>query len=308
MANAFLKAGVIARTAIGLLTRELVIGKTIWADAIDGAEFTGALNDTVTIRVPAIGAPARTRVLRAGSPIVNDAFTEFGIDVKLATDIYKGVGITDENLTLDIKDFGAQVLNPQTQAVAEKLEDLAAGEFAGASFPVGASLSIDEADPYLSFVDARQVLNDNKVPRASRVMLVGSSVEAAVLKSDRLTKFDQGPGLDAFTEATLGRMAGFTVVASTAIDPDEAYGYHRSALIVATRAPKIPEGVAMGEGISFQGFAMRWLMDYDYVNTTDRSLVNLWAGFKIVEDADDPTDPLSTTTLKRAVKLALAGS
>lgn len=306
MASTFLKVGQIARATVGLLMRELVIARTVWADAVDGAEFEGALDDTVTVRVPAIGQPARTRVLRAGTPITNDDLVEFAIPVKLTTDVYKGIPISDEDLTLSIVNFADQILRPQTQAVAEKIEDLLAATIEGATF--GPAITIDEEDPFLAIVDARTALNDAHVPRAGRTLLVGSEVEAAILKSDRLTKFDQGPGLVALTEATIGRMAGFEVIGTSAIEGGKAYAYHRSAFIAATRAPRVPEGAAMGQGISYQGIALRWLKDYDYTNTTDRSLVNAWCGFKVVEDADDPTDPESATSLVRAVELSLTGS
>lgn len=306
MANTILRVGTIARAGIGLLIRELVVARTVWADAIGGDEFVGALDDTVTVRVPAIGQPARTRTLRAGTAIVNDDISEFGVAVKLTTDVYKGVSITDEDLTLSITDFGSQILRPQTQAVAEGVEDELITAIEGADY-VGAALTISAADPFLAFVDAATALNDNFVPRNGRTMLVGSAVEAAVLKSDRLKSFPMGAGKDALEDASLGRMAGFRVIGSAGIGAYTAYAYHRSAFILATRAPKIPDGASMGEGISEAGIAMRWLKDYDYDNTTDRSLVNTWVGAVAVEDAVDPTDPASATDMLRAVELEMAG-
>lgn len=303
MASTFLKVGKIARMSLGLLLRELVIAKTVWADAVGGDEFIGALNDTVTIRVPAIGQPARTRTLRAGTPITNDDLVEYGIGVQLTTDVYKGVPVSDEQLTLDITDFGEQVLRPQVQAVAEKVEDLIAAAIEGATYVSPITIATD--DPYLAFVDARSALNDAKVPRASRFLLAGSNVEAWLLKSDRLKPLDNPIGESAFADAALGRIAGFTVVGTSAIDPNSAYAYHRSAFILATRAPKVPDGVSMGQGISGEGLAMRWIKDYDYANTTDRSLVNTWVGTKVVEDSEDPTDPTPTTALVRAVQLEI---
>jgi hypothetical protein len=50
VANTFLKPTVIARTALGLLERELVLPSLVWRDAV--ADFAGAQGDTVTIRVP----------------------------------------------------------------------------------------------------------------------------------------------------------------------------------------------------------------------------------------------------------------
>lgn len=305
--NTFIKVGTIAKTMIGLLTRELVIARTVWTDAVGGAEFVGALDDTVTIRVPAIGQPARTRTLRGGTPITNDELAEFAIAVALTTDVYKGVPITDEELTLDIKDFARQILNPQTGAVAEGVEDQLVAAIEGASYET--ALPIDEDDPFLTFIDARTALNDANVPRGRRTMLVGSEVEAAVLKSDRLDKHDPGsPGVDAFSEARVGRMAGFDVIGSNGIASDKAYAYHRTAFVLATRAPAIPEGAKMGQGIELDGIAARWLRDYDYVNTTDRSLVNTWVGTAVVTDPDDPSDPDSDTSVVRAVELTLGGS
>ena len=306
MTHTFLKVGKIAKMTMGLLLRELVIARTIWTDAVGGEEFAGALSDTVTIRVPVIGQPARTRVLRAGTPITNDDLVEFGVAVQLATDVYKGIPITDEELSLDITSFAEQILRPQTQAVAEKVEDLAATMIEGATY--GAAISVADADPFLAFVDARTALNDENVPRNGRTMLVGSEVESAILKSDRLKSFPATAGKDALEDASIGRMAGFTVVGSNGIATDKAYAYHRSAFILATRAPKVPDGVAMGQGISAGGIAARWIKDYDYTNTTDRSLVNTWVGTKAVEDPDDPTSPSSALSMVRAVELQLAGS
>lgn len=306
MASTFLKVGVIARATLALLQRELVIARTVWADAINGAEFDGALSDTVTVRVPAIGQPARTRTLRAGTPITNDDLVEFGIAVKLTTDVYKGVTVSDEDLTLSITDFATQILKPQTQAVAEGIEDQLVAEIEGATY--GAAISITEADPFLAFVDAAEALNTSKVPRSGRTMLVGSEVESAILKSDRLKAYPQTAGIDAYTDARIGRMAGFDVVATSAIDSESAFAYHRSAFILATRAPRVPAGVPMGQGLTLDGIAARWIRDYDYNNTSDRSLVNTWVGLATVEDPDDPADPASTTSLVRAVELTLAGS
>jgi hypothetical protein len=44
-------------------------------------------------------------------------------------------------------------------------------------------------------------------------------------------------------------------------------------------------------------------MDYDYTNTTDRSLVNTWAGTASVTDPITPSDPDSLSSLRRAVKI-----
>lgn len=319
MPNTFLKPSVIAQTAIQLLFRELVVARTVWTDAVRAAEFTRALGDTVTLRVPARRV-ARTRTLRSGSALIVDTSNEFGVPVKLDTDVYNGAPITDEEFTLDIIDFATQVLVPQVRAVAEGIEDIIVDEITGATYDD--ILNIDEADPYKTFVAARKVLNDRNVPKANRFMLVGSGVEAMLLDDDRFVKFDTlGPdATDAFRESSIGRVAGFTVLQSNAVDEDEAYAYVRSAFVLAARTPKVPMGAAFGEevplsdaegvqaGASMGGLTARWVMDYDSVNTTDRSFTSTWVGTATVEDPDDVTDPDSESTFLRGVKLSLSGS
>jgi hypothetical protein len=307
---------------MGLLYRELVVARTVWTDAVDPGEFTGALNDTVTIKVPARRV-ARKRTLRAGTPIVNDVSTEFGVPVKLTTDVYNGAPITDEELTLDITDFGAQVLQPQIRAVVEGIDTEVIDEIEGADYgtnvidPTDAKYVVSgETDWYYAALGARNMLNKKHVPQAGRTLLIGSDVEEQIMRSDRFVRFDsRGAGAESALEgATIGRIAGFDVVLSTEIDDESAYAYHRTAFIAATRAPRVPQGatmaqvrsanVGMGASQFYDGLSVRWLMDYDYTNTTDRSLVNTWIGTASVEDADNPQNSASATSMIRAVKIA----
>jgi hypothetical protein len=321
VANKFLKPSVIAATAVGLLYRDLVVARTLWTDAVNPGEFTGALNDTITMRVPARRA-ARTRTLRAGTPIVNDVSNEFGVDVKLTTDVYNGAPITDEELTLDIVDFGAQILQPQTRAVAEGVEAQAVSVVENTDYgtmvidPTDTDFVVSgDTDWYRVATRARRKLNDNFVPRNDRFMLIGSAVEEEILNSDRFTRFDSigAQAADALSESIIGRIAGFNVVPSSEIDEDAAFAYHRTAFVLATRAPKVPQGATFaqnralggnGGAPSFvDGVSCRWLMDYDYTNTTDRSLVNTWVGTAAVKDPVAPSNPSSTFAMQRAVKI-----
>lgn len=323
MANTFLKPTVIAATAIGLLYRELVVARTVWTDAINPGEFSGALNDTVNMRVPARRV-ARTRTLRAGTPITNDASVEFSVPVKLDTDVYNGAPITDEELTLDITDFGAQILTPQVVAVAEGVEDLLVDEIQGASYPSGLTLNPDwtiftvngKTDWYLVAARAAKLLDKNNVPASGRTLLIGANVKEEIVTSDRFTRADSmGDGVanDTISERRIGRIAGFDVIYSPSLDDDEAYAYHRTAFVLATRAPLVPRGANAASTRSigavggaqgyYQGISVRWLSDYDYTNTTDRSLVNTWMGTATVLDPDAPQNPASTMSLKRAVKI-----
>ncbi len=325
MPNTFLKTGVIANATIGLLYRELVIARTVWTDAVNPGEFTGALNDTVNLRVPARRA-ARKRTLRAGTPIVNDTSTEFSVPVKLDTDVYNGAPITDEELTLDITNFAAQVLNPQVRAVVEGIEDEIADEIEGADYSVadgnlldptnGAFVVSGATDWYRVAARAASILDARFVPTSDRTLLIGSTVKEEISLDERFIRADSIGAEGAnqlLRERTIGRIAGFNVVYSPFIGANDAYAYHRTAFVLATRAPAIPAGATFArvQGVgqpggavgTYDGLAVRWLRDYDYSNTTDRSLVNTWVGTATVEDAVTPSDPASATKLYRAVAI-----
>ena len=329
MASTFLRPTVIARLAVDLLLRELVLARTVWSDAIAPAEFEGAFGDTVTLRIPARRA-ARTRVLRAGSTITNDDSHEFGVAVTLDTDVYNGAPITDEDLTLSIQDFGKQILMPQIRAVAEGVEDQVAAQIVGATYKASHTIDADTSEFNPSSVRswyrianrARKILNESHVPRASRTLVVGASIEEEILNDDRFIRNDSigASAESALREATIGRIAGFDVVPSMSIPDTDAYAYHRTAFVLAARAPRVPQGATMavqrslgeaerlGGSSGLQGINVRWLMDYDYENTTDRSLVNTWVGTAQVDDPDTPSSSASTKTLYRAVRISGGGT
>lgn len=314
MANVFIKAEKVVRTALGMLEREIVLPGLVWRDA--GGSFKGAKNDTITIRLPAI-TTARTRVLRGGRPITVDQLTETSVDITLDTDVYKAVSVTDEEMTLDIEDFGVQVLTPIVRSVAYGVEDAVATEISNSSPEV--EIEFDEDDPYLALVDARIALNNHRVPAANRSLICGSSVEAAILKSDRLSKFDStGDSANvALREAMIGRIAGFTAISAPALDPDIAIAFHNTAFVLSMQAPVVPDGVTWGQSDSFAGVSMRVIKDYDFLNVQDRVLADVFVGTNTVLDSGtldgdgrfvpDP-DGSDTPILVRAVKLGLPGS
>ncbi|MGK5728176.1 P22 phage major capsid protein family protein [Streptomyces sp. URMC 124] len=297
MANAFLKAETIAATALGLLDRELILSNLVTTNA--GYDFGGAKNDTVTIRIPA-RLTAREYAWRnnRSTDIVLDDVAEDSLTVQLNRDIYSAVGVTDEELSLDIRDFGTQILEPQVKAVAKAIDSGVASMITGATYATTIAGKTDKV--FEAFVDARAALNKEEVPNESRTLLIGSDVETALLKSGRLTDVSQSGSDSALRDATIGRLAGFNLVTSNAIGAKEAYAFVPSAFVLATRAPAIPGGVAFGASQSYNGLAMRWIKDYDAAKLRDRSVVNIYAGFNTMTDTPQAG---GAKKLVRAVKL-----
>lgn len=281
---AFLTAERIAATSLGLLIRELTLPRTIWRDPVRGA-FVGAKNDTVSVRLPAY-APARTRALRSGAARVKDSLNERKVDLTLDIDIYKDIGITDEELTLDISDFGAQVLNPVMVGIVDRMSTEVATAMAGADYAteIGFTYATDDAweDMILA---AREALNKAHVPMADRYLAVGSNIETALLSTDLFVKANEsGDGGDALREATLGRKGGFTIVSAPDLPPDEAYAYHRTAFAMTNMAPVVPAGAPWGAIQTFQGFSIRVVRIFDPDAVEDRVVFDSWMGIDAVTD------------------------
>jgi hypothetical protein len=292
VANTFLtttEAGAqVCRVTLAALDRALVLPATVFRSA--EADFTGGRGDTVTVRKPA-SLTGRTLANRDNA-ITYDDVTETGVDVSLDTLLYHGARIPDEQMELDVEDFMAQVGARQVVAVAEQAELVLAGVFDDLTGTTDIEIGDDIID---DVVDARKALNEANVPFANRFLAVSPSVEALLLKSDKLIRYDGSGTSVALREATIGRILGFDVIASNAIEDGTAVAYHRDAFAFVNRAPRVPMGVGQGSSQSYNGLSVTWTMDYDPDYIRDRSLVRTLAGAALL-DGD------------RAVKLAIAGS
>ena len=310
-----LKQSKIASTALALLDREIVLPNVITVG--NGGEFKFALDDTVTIRVPA-RTKAKRRDLRPATEndrtIQLSDLEEQSIQVKLEYNIYNAIGIEDEVATLDIADFGTQVLNPQVRAVSVDWENLIAEEIVNA--PYTNTVVFDPDKPYHSVVRANRLLGDAFVPRDGRTLLIGAGVEEALQTSGQyINASSSGDAVagNALQEATLGfKVAGYNPVVSYAIPENKAYLFHRSAFSAAVVAPIIPKGAVYGKSINgVNGLALTWLQDYDALQSRDRSIVHFYAGTNhTIDPADENADNAKVAAggFLRAVELTLPGS
>jgi hypothetical protein len=300
VANTFIKASRIAAQALGLLEREIILPAVVWRDA--GGDFAGAAGDTITMRVPA-RTQARTRALRGTRPttsegagiITMDELTETSVDVTLDTDVYSAIAITDENLTLDISDYGAQIAEPQIRAVAEGIENAVAAEMTAATYATTVTMGTTEGDQYDALVDARIALNKANVPMTERFLVMGADMEGRLLKSDELHQVDKSGSSSALRDATLGRIAGFTAIVSNALPGNVGFAFHRTAYVLGMRAPVVPAGASAGASTSAFGLSMRWIRDYDFRNLQDRSLYDTYIGTSIVADGANEAQTVTIT-------------
>lgn len=278
---------------LGMLERELIAPFVVTRVGQDF--FKGTENDTVTLRVSGLRAVARDYEFRTRTaPIVlDDIAGEDKIDVKLDTHCYSATALTDEQMTLDEINFATEVLGPQVEAVTGRLEAKVVAGLRAAAVRHTISFG-DGVDPHLIAIEARRLMSSEKVaPYSGRAFLIGSDIAANFLASDRLSRYDSTgqEGSPALREAIIGRLAGAPVVVHEGLDPDEGYYLHKSGLVLGNVAPVVPQGATAGRtGISRNGFAVRWIQDYDPNFLRDRSVVSSFAGVNDVRDERDLTD------------------
>lgn len=279
---AFLTAQRIVSTALGLLVRESALPRTIWRDPV--GDFAGAKDDTISVRLPAY-APARTRVLRSGTSRTKDSLNERKVDLTLDVDVYKDVGVTDEQMGLDIVDFGAQVLSPIAQGMVQEITSQVAAEMSGASYARSIAFTYSTGNAWEDIIlAAREYLNKAHVPMDGRYIAVGSSIETAMLSTDLFVKANEsGDGGTAIADATLGRKGGFTIVSAPELAPNEAYAYHRTAFALSMKTPPLPVGV-WGQTVSRDGFSMRVVRGFDLDTVEHRTIFDAWLGTAAVTD------------------------
>jgi len=279
MANAFVKPEVVRNTSLGLLERSVVVPRLVWRDGV--GDFAGAKDDTISIRLPAY-AKANTRVLRSGSTRTKSALQQRKVDVTLDTDIYLDVPVTDEQMELDIQNFGAEIIAPMMSATARTIEERVVAEMQGATY--AHDLETDYADLKGMFAEARRLMNQANVPMEGRVALIGSNVDAEMIQLDNLVKVNESGTASTLREATIGRVYGFTVVTSPLLNPDEVVFFHPTAFPLVTRAPKVPSGAPWGSSGSFAGFATRVVRVLDPNEVEDRVITDSWIGTGITTD------------------------
>lgn len=304
----FLKPTVIVQTALGVLRRELVLPSLVWRDA--AGDFAGALNDTISIRLPAY-AKARTRALRSGDARTRDNLAEQKVDVTLTTDVYKDVKISDEELTLDIRNFGLQVLNPVMAGVAESLEDQLIATIEGATYAKSIAYTYGTDDAWKDLIlPARELLNKARVPQAGRVLAVGSGIETEMLGTDLFVKANESGGTSALEDAVIGRKAGFTIVSVPGLGPDEAYAFHQTAYVMSNRSPVVPAGAPFGASTSFDGFAMRIVRVLESSSIEDILALDSWVGTNVTADPGyfDPNGRFTPTDADAGAAKAVTGA
>lgn len=283
---AFVTAGRVSRVAVNLLTRSLVLPMTV--TRVPGSEFGGDNGDTVTVRIRA-PRTANTQST-AGDSISYSDISETSVDVTLAH-LYDATKIADEALSLEVVDFASQVTEPQAKSVATGGEDQIADIFNTELATPDITLASEDGDGLEdAILEARRTLGRNNVPAGDRWLAVNPEAAEYLLSKDKFTRVDASGNSTALRDAIIGRLYGFTIVETSAIDALDAsngdaaaVAYHSSAFVWANRAPVNPRGANDSASATEGGVSLRQVFDFDPDILSDRSVLSTFAGAKETE-------------------------
>lgn len=298
MANTFLTPDVIARAALATLYETTVMSNLVYRDY--EAEFQN-VGDTITIRKPTTFTANEYN--RASGITVQNA-TETGVPLTLNHFADVSFAVTSEDLTLNILDFGEQLLNPAMEAISQKVDrDIIAQATADVTQEVGVVGSSVAGLPGTNeyawdnprvAIDAGRVLTQRNVPINNRRLIIGPIAQSAWLGDDLFNRADARGDTEGLREANLGRRVfGFDpYVTQNATPPGTGAGtsstevgvaFHQSAIALAFRPLALPRGAQNAAIANYKGFGLRVVYDYDIDKKQDVVSIDCLYGIKVVD-------------------------
>ena len=274
MPNTYITPSIISRVGLATLYNNMILGGLVWRDF--DPDFSGKVGDTINVRRPAVFTA--TEFDRSKGIDIQDV-TESSIPVALDTIADVSFEVTSEELTLDIDDFAARLLNPAMMAIVQKVDtDIANKLSATATGPGGggtATIASVGSDPFLK---AREILTRNKFPVSGRNGVLSPEATSSALADPLFVQAQQAGTTDALRNANVGRAFGIDTYESGqlgygagAAGEADGLAFHTTAVTLASRALQAPYGVAteMVAIESFQGLTLRTVYQYDITKKQD---------------------------------------
>lgn len=284
---AVLTAQGIARTVVPLLSRKLVLPRTV--TMVSAAGFSPPNGETITVRVRA-PRTARTQAT-PGASITYDSIAQIPVDVSLSH-LYDAVHITDESLTYEIEQFASEVTEPQVDSVAAGAESELYTVMNGLSADASFALSASDSDTESKIMTARETMSSNNIPVGNRFLAAAPDIVTRLLQVDNFVRADAlgGGESSALREAIIGRILGFTVVEAPGLTAGTAVAYHRSGFVLANKLPQNPRGAHETGTYSADGIAIRQIFQYDPDVLSDASVLSTFCGAAAVYENGTGTD------------------
>lgn len=284
MPNTYLKPEKYVALALAKLEKKTILPMAF--TKVDGTDFKGARNDEITVfKTPGITRARDYEWRTRTAPIVLDRIARTETTLTMKDHLYNAIPITDEELSLDIRSFDQEVLDPQLTAVAERAEGKVWNALKNSNGFKRTDLQVDGSKRVLTeLLGIKSVLDAQGTPKAGRKLIVGAEMANWIRASDDLLKYDPSQATTTFRQATLGTIADFEIIEFHGIEDDTFYAVHKTAIVFANMAPASPEGATYSARQSYNGWALRVLKDYDPNFLRDRSIVSMFGGTAPVLD------------------------
>lgn len=198
MPNTILTPNVIANEALMVLKNNLVMANLVHRDY--EKEFV-KVGDTVTAR-----RPSKFAAKNFTGAVDPQELNEGGVPVKMDRLRDVTVQITSKEMSLDLRDFSAQVIEPAMTAIANAVDaDVLATAVEGACRTVTAS-GEDAAKPIKDIAKVGSLLDFAGVPVQNRRLVLNASHKVLYATDDNMSKVSYAGDGTALREAELGKV------------------------------------------------------------------------------------------------------
>lgn len=288
MGNTFLTPKIIANEALMVLESQLTMAGLVHRDYSD--EFV-KVGDTITVRKPAKFVAKNFVGSTHGQDI-----TEGSVDVKMDRFRDVTVNVTSKELTLDIKDFSAQVVTPALSAIAQAIDMdlLAVGvEKAGKIATVSSTPKLED------IAGVGKALDMSKAPLQNRRLVLPAEIRYKYNTLDNFAKQCYAGDSRALRDAEIGKVYTCETFASENC-PHSAAATPGTATAYKVTGTKDTQQFTVSEGNPTTGkiAAGDQLIVGGYLYTVTKDLTLTSGGGTLEVDQNLPADIEEATDVK----------
>lgn len=288
MANTYIKAEKRVQLALAELYRRTNFSNLV--TRIDGNGFIGAKNDQLWYETKGMTRARDYEWRTRNQPVVWDEVYKTRLPIKLDKHMTSGVKFTDEEEKFDLESYRTEILVPQVEAVADRFDAkvttaLLAADCAVTNLALAATGDANGASALRQALAVKKLCDDAGMPANGRKLVAGANPFAWLAGSSAIVAYDPGQALTVFREGTFGRIAKMDLVDGTQqLGENVFYVVHPSWGVLANAAANVPQSVGWGARMTFEGWSLRVVRQYDINYETDRSLVSTFWGLTEIED------------------------
>lgn len=276
---AFVTSESVSTLAVDLLSHQLSLTQTV--SQVPSGDLAPPSGGETVIPVP---VPRDAKIQPRGGNLDFDEIEE--VPVPFAVEhVYDGASVTEHQRSLDIVDFGRQVVRNQVRAVVAGAERQLADVMN--DLPLDEEVTPDGSDFDNIIADANASLDESENPMDGRWLAVSPRFAARLTSPEgvNLTDYMGEVATEALRSGILGEYRGFVVVKSPRLSGMRALAYHSSAFAFSNLVPTEIPGTIDSSVITEEGLSLRHVFMVNTQSAATQSLVSIYAGAELV-DAD----------------------